>query len=83
MFSLKGKTALVTGASGGIGREIARLRSVELAAVAAIPAVDGATADRAAAITAVRDGQLGLPMSDLAFDASFFKGFLQCRRCWC
>jgi hypothetical protein len=60
-----------SGARFGIGREIARLRSVELAAVAAIPAVDGATADRAAAITAVRDGQLGLPMSDLAFDATF------------
>ena len=62
--------AFQTLARFGIGREIARLRSVELAAVAAIPVVEGANADRAAAIEAVRNSQLGLPLTAVTFEAT-------------
>ncbi len=60
-----------SGARFGIGREIARLRAVELAAVIAIPVVDGATADRAAAIADVRNSEVGFALLDLAFDSPF------------
>jgi hypothetical protein len=56
-------------ARSGVGREIARLRSVELEAAAAVP-VAGTSADRAVAIAAVRNSQLGLPLLELAFDTT-------------
>ncbi len=63
----------------GVSREIARLRSVELAAVAAIPVVEGATADRAAAIAEVRTSQVGLPLTELTFEASLLESAQQAR----
>ncbi|MBT5866381.1 MAG: hypothetical protein HOH42_12525 [Ilumatobacter sp.] len=56
-------------ARSGVGREIARLRSVELEAAAAVP-VAGTAADRAVAIAEVRNSQLGLPLLELAFDTT-------------
>jgi hypothetical protein len=56
-------------ARSGVGREIARLRSVELEAAAAVP-VPGTAADRAVAIAEVRNSQLGLPLLELAFDTT-------------
>jgi hypothetical protein len=71
--------AFETLARFGVGREIARLRSVELAAVAAIPLVEGVTADRAAAIAEVRNSQLGLPLMELAFETSLAESAAQAR----
>lgn len=56
-------------ARSGVGREIARLRSVELEAVAAVP-VAGTSADRADAIAEVRNSGLGLPLLELSFDTT-------------
>ena len=71
--------AFTSDARFGVGREIARFRSVELAAVAAIPTVDGVVADRAAAIADVRSAQLGLPMIELAFETTFPQSAEQAR----
>lgn len=58
---------LETFARSGVGREIARLRSVELEAVAAVP-VAATSADGAAAIAEVRNSGLGLPLLEVGFD---------------
>lgn len=71
--------AFDSGARFGLGREIARLRSVELAALAGIPAEDSATADRGALIAEVRAAQVGLPMLELPFDTSFADSAEQAR----
>lgn len=52
----------------GVGREIARLRSVELAALEAMPVTVNEDGDRAGVIAEVRDSLIGLPMLDLTFD---------------
>ena len=59
-----------SGARFGVGREIARLRAVELAAITSLPANVEATVDRAAVIDEVRTSATGLALLDLDFAAT-------------
>ncbi len=54
----------------GVGREIARLRSVELTAAELAPVQPGVGADRVAAIDAVRESLIGLPINELGLEAT-------------
>jgi hypothetical protein len=60
-----------SGARFGVAREIARWRTVELAAIENIDPQAGTAADRALAVQQVRATQAGLPMLELQFDTTY------------
>jgi hypothetical protein len=68
-----------SGARFGVGREIARLRAVELAAITSLPANLEATVDRGAVIDEVRTSATGLPLLDLDFAATPSETAVQAR----
>ena len=60
-----------SGARFGVAREIARLRSVELAALEIVDPQTGTAADRAFVVEQVRATQAGLPMIEQPFDTPY------------
>jgi hypothetical protein len=60
-----------SGARFGVAREIARWRTVELAAIENVDPQAGTAADRALAVQQVRATQAGLPMIELLFDTTY------------
>ena len=60
-----------SGARFGVAREIARWRSVELAAIENVDPQAGTPADRALAVQQVRATRAGLPMLELQFDTTY------------
>ena len=60
-----------SGARFGVAREIARWRSVELAAIENVDPQASTPADRALAVQQVRATRAGLPMLELQFDTTY------------
>ena len=60
-----------SGARFGVAREIARWRTVELAAIETVDPQAGTAADWALAVQEVRATRAGLPMLDLPFDTTY------------